>query len=765
MQTEQSTQTELNQITFLDLVQTDPDDFNAKQKERREKFKDEHGEKVLNQIMWGRKHHELKARRSVNYQLTEDELGKLQTDHMLLKHAQNPVSYARSYMSLYNNDMPCIVTSDSMLFAIHKFYDTYLKNLETTVLSNNLKGVCDSMLQSLYSITPTDQNADYLKCLEVYFMVPKILISLQTEMPEKISYDPNLLFSKDEIKSLLTKPTKERIDEESLTYPAPELSYSDWRKMDTFVDFVDPDNNDNYGVYDYISKSPKLCAIFKAFTIPCIPEPLVFKYGGEETFHDLIKRIATESDINMNMRGVTLNIMGTLFKPRGHYTESLKLKNYFRAFSWLSKFDVTIEKGNTNGLMLTSILTKVAEAHVTQIDEFQTFMGKIIGQGDGYSIKNFLELINKHIPQLSLDDSISFILSNSDQLLTNVLSEDLKVSTLTKFGDRDGDDKSISFALINKGNPVDNEVISKFVDNELLDDNSNCPKRKFPSIFDLVYTLFGNSSVISQVKQRLPRGNYDNHLQGMKEKYENHFFDNTCYAQELKTMKALTVDRLNIKPFNTESWGKKQAIAQIGHYAELRRDNCLYVEEVCGMMCECEYPDLMIEPVLTFWKEMLNLVLMMKSLLSGLNTRDKYILDNFEEVLNKFILVTENYLSGTKTDPEIMESLKTICNAIYGGSGGPSFDGWYMSLFHDPEGTLEVKPECGTWFTAPDDDRGAGGIETLGTNGSNLLYIVVDNKVYLGPTYNAYSFRTAYSDKLNDEAFAARINEFTSLSF
>ena len=757
------------QIKFLDLVQINPDDFNKNQEERQKKYKNKHGQKALDKILWADKHHDLKASRSVDYRLTDVELEKLQTDQVLLKHPESHISFAKSYMSLYNNDMPCIVTSDSMLFAIHKFYDTYLKNLETNVLSNKLRTVCDSMLQSLYSITPTEQNLEYLTNLEVYFMIAKTLISLRTEIPEKITYEPNLLFSKDEIKALFVKPSRERINEENLLYPDSEQKYFDfhWDKPKQFIKFIYSDNEDTNGYYNYILSSPKLQATLAAFTIPCTPEPVVFKYSGEELFHKIIASIATESDIEMNMCGVNLKIMGSLFKPRGHYTESIQLKNYYRAFTWLSKFDITIRKGkdSLNGLILASILTKIAESHIDQIDEFQTFIGKIIGQGDSCSIKSFLELINKHIPQLSLDDSISFILTNSDQLLTNVMSENLKVSKLNKFGDYVNNDKSISFSLINKGNPIDNEVISKFVDGELVDDNGNCPQRKFPSIFDLILTLFGNSSVESHAKQNLPPGNYDNHLKQLKTKYDNYSFDdNTCYGQELKMMRALTADKINISPFNTEIWNKKQAIAQIGHYAELRRDNCLYVEEFCGIMCCCEYPDLMIEPVPTFWKEMLNLVLMMKSLLDGLDNWDLHILENFEIILNKFILVTDNYLSGKKTDPEIIDSLKTICFATGGGSGAPDFDGWYLSLFHKQEGALEVVPECGTWFTAPYDNRGPGGIETLGTNGTNLLYVVVDNKVFLGPTYNAYSFRTDYNDRLNDEEFATRIKEFTPLT-
>ncbi len=178
----------------------------------------------------------------------------------------------------------------------------------------------------------------------------------------------------------------------------------------------------------------------------------------------------------------------------------------------------------------------------------------------------------------------------------------------------------------------------------------------------------------------------------------------------------------------------------------------------------------MIEPVLSFWKEMLNMIFLMKSLLVDATQRDSGILDNFEKVLVKFILVTDAYLNGNDIDETILEELKAVCKEQHMGSGGPSYTGWYMSLFHDAEGSLSNKPECGTWFTGVDDERGPGGIETIGNSGTSLMYVIVtdnnnQNKVLLAPTYNTYSFKTAYDDRLNDEIFAERIKDMKPLTF
>jgi hypothetical protein len=764
------TQSELEIIKFLDLIQTDPKVFNEKQIKLQSEYKNKFGEKAYEKMLWSSSHSELKASRTNDYRLTNEELLKLQTDKVFLKQVK-PESFARMYLNLYNNDMPVMITSDSILYAFHKFYDDWLKGLETTTLSEKLLEVCNLMLQSLYSVDVTEQNSEYLKALEVYFMVSKVLLSLQNDISDKITSEPTMLFSIEETNLLLTKPSKERIDEELLTYPKVTFDYfSEYNAVNKFVKFINP-TIDSYDASNYVSRSPKLFAAFKHFKLPDVNEPIVFKYGGEELFNSLISSIAKLQDINMDICGVTMKMNGSLFKPRGHYTESLQLKNYFRAFSFISKFDIKIEKNNelnTNGLVLASILSKISEAHVEEINNFQSFIGKIIGSGDNYSIKSFLELLNKHMPQTNLNDSITYILCNAEQLLNDIMTEDLKRSKMTKFGDTNFDSKSISFSLISKGTQVDNEIISQFVDNELLDDEGNCPKRKFPSILDLLYTLFGNQDVLPKLKADMDV-QYNNHLEKVKEKYVNHNFDDTLYGQELKMLRALTNDKLNMSPFNTKAWGLKQAVTQTGFYSDMRHDNCLYIEECFGFRDCCSHPDLMVEPVLTFWREFLNTISIMKSL-PIVSKKDEKILNNFETILNKFIIVTEKYLNDEEINETLLTELKTICKSEYHGSGGPTYDGWYFNLFRSEDDAFKVKPECSTWFTAVDDERGNGGICTLGNNGAKLMYVIVtDNnnqsKILLGPTYNTYSFKTAYDDRLNDKEFGQKIKNFTPLTF
>lgn len=444
------------------------------------------------------------------------------------------------------------------------------------------------------------------------------------------------------------------------------------------------------------------------------------------------------------------------------------------AFTWLSKFDAVVHNqdiSSASTLLLCSLIAKISEKHLNVANEFQNLISMIIGKSDGYTLGPFLELINKHIPQIdSLNDTVQFLLDNHETLWEVVMKGPIQTPKLGKFGDKDGDAHELSFSLFGKGTQIDNTIISKLVDNGIVGDDG-LPfdvKRKFPLIFDLVYTLFNNKSVKDDIVELMKNPKvsqrdgyeYSNHLESLAKECDEHVFDDTLYAQELKMLRALVADRelykqLNLHPFNTKEWEKKQAISQTAHYAELRHDNCLYVEEVCGMCCECEYPDLLIEPVPTFWKEMLVLVNMMKKMMQQ-ESRDSRILDNFSEFLQMFIDYLDLQLNNKPIPEKMLHYLKSIIEEHH-GSGSPSYGGWYASLFHDIEDTMQTKPEVSSYFTGVSDERGEGGIVHLGTGPCKLMYLLItdpltqEKKIMLGPTYSAYEVITDYGTRYNDE--------------
>jgi hypothetical protein len=343
------------------------------------------------------------------------------------------------------------------------------------------------------------------------------------------------------------------------------------------------------------------------------------------------------------------------------------------------------------------------------------------------------------------------------------------------------------------------------VDHGFVTDDDNCPMRKFTTVFDLVYTLFNNNSVepiltdkmINVTNSQRDGHIYHKHLAKLND-YCNTKFINTkdtkdtpLYFAELRMLRALVADKKvfadnNLTPFNTKAFELKQAQTQVGHYSELRHDNVLYLEEVCGSHCDCEYPDIMVEPVNTFWKEMLNVVEKFITFSkkyendypSLKHSQSAQILDKFKEMLEIFIEHTNLYINNKKIDmqSDMMKKLSTIVKAEYHGSGGPSYGGWYMNLFYSDDDALDFNPEIASMFTGVTDDRGDGGIVHIGTGPTQLLYTITQNpnyttdkdkepRVFVGPVYSTYEFITDYGTRLNDAEWKNRHNQYKKIKY
>jgi hypothetical protein len=85
--------------------------------------------------------------------------------------------------------------------------------------------------------------------------------------------------------------------------------------------------------------------------------------------------------------------------------------------------------------------------------------------------------------------------------------------------------------------------------------------RKYPSIFDVTYALFGNDSTLELAQNRMNNiykrnrdgFEYTEYLKQIKNDIDNTaIFGNTLYNQELTTLRALTKDKTSF-PFNSVS--------------------------------------------------------------------------------------------------------------------------------------------------------------------------------------------------------------------
>lgn len=697
----------MTDIQYLDFIQQDPEQFNKEKEDARQEYIKVHGQKKFYDLYKECKHNDMLSHRLNDFRLTEDEKQKLFDTGIIYKNL-NTLTFVETYMALYNNDMPVMITSDSILYALHKLYDNFLEEIEYYFGVNAIFNICENILKNLYSVQETEENKTYLQSLEIMFYVPLMLLN-----------NRDRILTQDEMVKL-------------------------WKKI--------------------IDESYK--KITSSITKP--------KFVSQQVIDNILKQIMDFTDITLNLNQVSFEMNGTSFKPRGHYTKTEILQKYFKAFTWLSSLTINFKEKDTkeiydNKLLLTILLHKVASCEMENIIKFEKFIEKIIGAPDSYTMSSFEELV-KHTKDMTFDE----IIEKKQNLCDSVILT--KKSNLTNFGDMYDNLSEHSFGIIGKGLSYDHLLINELIDKK----NKN---RKYPSVFDITYALFQNESTIKQVKDRMENIynsgrdgiNYEDHINELKKKYENVFDkeSNSLYEQELKILKSLTQDKIEDHPFNQDYWGFKQAQTQIAHYAELRHDNVLYAKENFGGGACCRHADLIIEPVPTFWKEIMILVDMLQDVVSMFgteNTSTRWTIRAFKSNIPKIIEYLENQMNNREQPQKLSEYLRGIINE-FDGSGGRAYMGWYPKLFTREKDFLDFKPEVSSIFTGVPDLRDNGGIVHLGTGEVQIMYILVKNKttneqkIFLGPVYSAYEIITDYNTRYNDDEWLNEYKKNNKLDF
>ena len=120
--------------------------------------------------------------------ITDSELNLLNKNQFFVTERLSHLSYGDALWKIYQNDLPVMITTDFILHALHKSYDTILKDLETYRMYPNLQ----TFLQSLYDNYPDfkekySNNAEIeqsLKDLDLYITVALSLIDDVNKMSQ-----------------------------------------------------------------------------------------------------------------------------------------------------------------------------------------------------------------------------------------------------------------------------------------------------------------------------------------------------------------------------------------------------------------------------------------------------------------------------------------------------------------------------------------------------------------------------------------------------
>ena len=348
----------------------------------------------------------------------------------------------------------------------------------------------------------------------------------------------------------------------------------------------------------------------------------------------IAKAQAAQGIQTISLFGSTRDEDFSQFTPRGHYTDSENLKQYFRAMVWLGRFDQRMLDTQPSGsqvfyrrqfdgaLGLTTLLDADNQARWQAIT---TALDAFIGEPDGMQPPEFPSLLARLgttdlAAVESLDDA-----TIADALVAGNFGAQRIASAVMMSGVHDQAlPLSRSFLLLGQRYVVDSHVFSNVV-YDRVPPSPTGRMRMLPNPLDVAFAVFGDNQAASMMQSDLDTFAYAPALASMRVLVDAHgddFWGKNLYNLWLGALRTLApAPGGQSGPFavaSTEPWGRRLLNTQLASWAELRHNTVLYVKQSTSTGVTCAYPDALVEPNPAFFGKLIDFAAKGKQVIAAL---------------------------------------------------------------------------------------------------------------------------------------------------
>ncbi len=479
------------------------------------------------------------------------------------------------------------------------------------------------------------------------------------------------------------------------------------------------------------------------------------------------------------------------YMPRGHYTRSEKLQNYFKAFMWHGRMSMLLKENLIEsedpakdariqtiqaGLIASRLQSEpkllenwnriygVTAFYVGFSDDLGPYdymeaMGSVFGSEERVFNETRVEALKAKLaeypgPQIyggtgNCVIEPPFTPEQADECLEN--------TTGFRFmGQRFIPD---SYVFSNLVGAYAGEYVREYPENEtpftLVISGAGRPIRGFPRGLDAM-ALLGSDRAVYWLEE-LNDSSYENYSvqYGKMESEFSNFsaadWNRNLYWSWLYSLQPLLKDYGTGYPtfMQTEAWQDKELSTSLASWTELRHDTILYakqsytvVETAMPMPVEEKPVVGYVEPVPDFYARLLALTKMTTQGLDGMGVLDpvsKARLASLEDVLSRLQEISEKELENEELTAEDYEFIRTFGEQL--------------------EGTIEDVDEKARKTTVVADVHTDGNTETVLEEGVGhvdmmvVAYKLPDGRILMGagPVMSYYEFKQPMSDRLTDE--------------
>jgi hypothetical protein len=616
-----------------------------------------------------------------------------------------------AYFDIFTKDLPVLVTTDSMLHALHRSFDSILMELENHYFWSGLTGIVASGQEELKKAikdNPPPALADNCKDVDLFLTVAEHLLQGagarengaglgdKLPVPSRTGVDREALDLLKKVENLAMSQT---------------AIYGGSRKID-FTQFVPR---------GHYTRSENLKRYFRAMM-----------WIGRADTGWFILPVDPGSGILCDDR-----------------------------------------RELRNAMLLVYLLDRSgALPRLQQMDDAVNFL---IGRSDNLSIFQLREMMRQEGITTLADIAAPGSVKRVQQALRTSKHRRPMIVSLVLHSDPGSPGPQVpapaQFQMFGQRFAMDSFVLSQVVFDRIVYQGRKM-ERRLPTGLDAMAAL-GNSEVLPLLRGELEKWNYSANLLACREFVEGAspaFWKDNLYSIWLDSLRTFNTDRTGEHHFpqamKTQAWQRKELQTQLASWAELRHDTILYVKQSYSA-ASCAYPAGYVEPYPEFYARVKQFTDKAQELFADWKLRSNdqdpmpkhYVafFKNFSEKMAKLEVLARKELKAEPFSKEETDFVKKTLIAARNCDGTPIFDGWYPRLYYDQMAFNTWEPTIADVHTDPMTSR----CLEVGTGDANYCVIAVDNeqqrRVYVGPIYSYYEFSQPIGDRMTDEAWRARL--------
>ncbi|MBQ9262563.1 MAG: DUF3160 domain-containing protein [Prevotella sp.] len=505
------------------------------------------------------------------------------------------------------------------------------------------------------------------------------------------------------------------------------------------------------------------------FTIAdCLFSDMYYDPGNDELVAEEIENVKNAQDNKSHFMADYKEIpfAYSLFRPRGHYTRSNSLQEYFRGMMWLQSVPFGMDNDDeVNAAVIIAYAMMNNPGIQKKYDTLDRIITYLLGNHDNLSIPQVIAEVKKTGKPMEE-------LLNDKQAMSKLKANLEKIGNeQTRIRPKYEKTSHNKICVMPQRYMPDAEVLQEMVDYD------NMPTlREVPKGIDVFAAMGVTTAEQILMDEKTDWKELSTNLAKMKKRMSEIDWSETIANQWMSSLKAMSdKDKDQKLPYFMENpeWSKKDLNAMLASWAELKHDAILYAKQPAGAECGGGGPPDPIvkgyvEPNVKFWKKAIELLNNTENLLKEHNMMTEKISQatvRIREEAEFLLRVSEKELEGKVLTDEEYDQIEVI---------GSTFENISLDLVREPDqylmGWIDVQGAdkkvalVADVYTANADNNPNKSILFEAVGDADEIYVVVEIGGYLyltrGAVLSYREFKQPIDEpRLTDEEWQEKLKE------